>query len=203
MVDLTKNEEEKENYIIDIDETSYDYSYLVKYANGKEELFYKTEAIREELLMKLEKQFLKMNAEYKSYAKDRKKHNLKESIDSFLFIEIVWLIIDYNISPDILAFLVDYFAVGIFMAIISVALTICTIINEYKLNEKLNKAHIIEIFLKHKEDFEVLLYKFSDGRKIKYSPIDLINIDEFNSLEEICDYVNEIEEQVKLEKLLH
>lgn len=41
MVDLTKNKVERENYIIDIYSSSE--FYVVKYANGKEELFGKSE----------------------------------------------------------------------------------------------------------------------------------------------------------------
>lgn len=56
MIDLTKNEKEKDNYIVDIS-GNYSHIYVVKYANRVEESFPKTEAIRYELLEKLEKQF--------------------------------------------------------------------------------------------------------------------------------------------------
>lgn len=75
------------------------------------------------------------------------------------------------------------------------------ILENTSLDEKLSKIHIIEVFLKHKEDFEVLLYKFNNGDEIKYSPVDLMDIDNFNSLEEICDFVDEAEKEIKLEKI--
>lgn len=101
-----------------------------------------------------------------------------------------------NISPHI----IDNLFVNIIVSFSSVFWLLWVALENISLDEKLNKIHIIEVFLKHKEDFEVVLYKFNNGEDIRYSPIDL-NIDNFNSLEEICDFVDEAENAIKLEKI--
>lgn len=195
MIDLTKNEKEKDNYIVDIS-GNYSHIYVVKYANRVEESFPKTEAIRYELLEKLEKQFWDFSKEYKRYAIIAKRNNI--IFQGFLFgiIELALLIMEDNISPHI----IDNLFVNIIVSFSSVFWLLWVALENISLDEKLNKIHIIEVFLKHKEDFEVVLYKFNNGEDIRYSPIDL-NIDNFNSLEEICDFVDEAENAIKLEKI--
>ncbi len=195
MVDLTKNKKERNNYIIDIDENPY--VYLVKYASGKRKSFPKTEAIRAELLEKLEKQFWSFSKEYKIYTKNSKRINTIENIFLFGVVELVLFIIHYNVPSNILNDLFTNFITSFS----SIFYLLWTIWENGVITEKLNKVHIIEVFLKHKEDFEVLLYKFNNGDEIKYSPVDLMNIDNFNSLEEICDFVDEAEKEIKLEKI--
>lgn len=193
MVDLTKNKKERNNYIIDIDENPY--VYLVKYASGKRKSFPKTEAIREELLEKLEKQFWSFSKEYKT--KNSKRINTIENIFLFGVVELVLFIIHYNVPSNILNDLFTNFITSFS----SIFYLLWAILENTSLDEKLSKIHIIEVFLKHKEDFEVLLYKFNNGDEIKYSPVDLMDIDNFNSLEEICDFVDEAEKEIKLEKI--
>lgn len=196
MVDLTKNKKEKENYIVDID-GKYSHIYVVKYANRVEEYFPKTEAIRYEFLEKLEKQFWSFSKEYKRYAIIAKRNTIIFHGFLFRIIELALLIMEYNISPHI----IDDLFVNIIVSFSSIFLLLWAVLENISLDEKLNKIHIIEVFLKHKEDFEVVLYKFNNGEDIRYSPIDLMNIDNFNSLEEICDFVDEAENSIKLEKI--
>ena len=198
MVDLTINKEDKKYYIIDIDEDRDNYAVL--YADGKNELFGKSEAIREELLEKLERQFWNFSQEYKVYAKYEKKIIVFSGILFYGIFEVCLLSLECDVSS---AFLNLYVLLmkSFSGSLASIGFLLTTLWEIFSLDEKLSKIHIIEVFLKHKEDFEVLLYKFNNGDEIKYSPVDLMNIDNFNSLEEICDFVDQAEKEIKLEKI--
>lgn len=188
MVDLTKTKEERENYIIDID--SYSQNYVAKYASGKEEFFGKTEETRNELLEKLEKQFKTYSRKYRLYAERSEYFSIIRNI-AFCIVQLAFLVMEYNLSPNGINAYFDSLIVMFLNSIYSVYFIYDVILNRYSIKEKLEKIKMINKFLKYKNELDVLLYTSTSGKEITYSPVDLINIDDFNSLEEIYDFVEE------------
>lgn len=188
MVDLTKTKEERENYIIDI--YSSDEFYVVKYASGKEELFGKSEKIRNELLEKLEKQFKSYSRKYRIYAERSECFSIIRNI-TFCIVQLAFLVMEYNLSPNGINAYFDSLIIIFLNSIYSVYLIYDVVVNKYAIKEKLEKIKMINKFLKYKNELDVLLYTSTSGKEITYSPVDLINIDNFNSLEEIYDFVGE------------
>lgn len=189
MVDLTKTKEERENYIIDIYSSSE--FYVVKYASGKEELFGKTEETRRELLEKLEKQFKTYSRKYRIYAERKEYFTIIRNIAFFGIVQLAFLVMEYNLSPNVINAYFDSLKVMFLNSIFGVYLIYNVVSNKYSFKEKLDKIKMINKFLKYKNELDVLLYISNSGEEITYSPVDLINIDDFNSLEEIYDFVEE------------
>lgn len=155
MVDLTKNKEEKENYIIDI--YSSDEFYVVKYASGKEELFGKSEKIRNELLEKLEKQFKTYSPKYRLYAERKECFTIIRNI-AFCIVQLAFLVMEYNLSPNVINAYFGSLNVMLLNSIFGVYLIYDVVSNKYSFKEKLEKIKMINKFLKQKNELDVLYY---------------------------------------------
>lgn len=96
---------------------------------------------------------------------------------------------EYNLSPNVINAYFGSLNVMLLNSIFGVYLIYDVVSNKYSFKEKLEKIKMINKFLKQKNELDVLLYTSTSGKEITYSPVDLINIDNFNSLEEIYDFV--------------
>ncbi len=196
MIDLTTNNDNKKDFILDLKIDNNFNNLIIKYATGEEIIKEFSIDNFNYFITLMEKQFILFKNSFKKYTEiELIKNNIK-----MLMAFISELIIVYNINNLSISWIKDLLFSLMVIGIYSFYLHI----KRFEIDDDQNNLKLISLYdeyLKNKEDFTIDIVNPLNGDIKKFYLITLANVDEFSRCSNIEDiknmFNNKYKEQLK------
>lgn len=196
MIDLTTNNDNKKDFILDLKIDNNFNNIIIKYATGEENIKEFSIDNFNYFVTLMEKQFISFKNSFKKYTEiELIKNNIK-----MLMAFISELIIVYNINNLSISWIKDLLFSLMVIGIYSFYLHI----KRFEIDDDQNNLKLMSLYdeyLKNKEDFTIDIVNPLNGDIKKFYLITLANIDEFSRCSNIEDikgmFNNKYKEQLK------